>query len=51
MTKKEMITACVDDQVKRGIIKEEEKEIIIKMQMKSRGWSSCERWYNDVFNK
>ena len=29
MTRKEMITACVENQVQRGIIKEQDKDFII----------------------
>ena len=54
MTRKEMITACVDDQIKRGIVKAENR----KMQIKSRlsgtyamSKSQCESWFNSVFNK
>lgn len=41
MTRKEMITACVDDQIKRGIIKAENR----KMQINARliGWNKTVR--------
>ena len=52
MTRKELITACIDDQVKRGIIKEEDREMQIKKRLVgafAMGKADCERWYNTVF--
>lgn len=54
MTRKEMIEACVDNQIERGIIDEENRESHIRMRLT--GWykmslEDCKRWYNDIFNK
>lgn len=57
MTRKEMITACVDDQIARGIVKAENRSMQIAVRLKGRGFvkamslAECERWYNAVFNK
>lgn len=57
MTRKEMIAACVDDQIKRGIVKAENREMQIKARLKGLGAAKamskaqCENWYNEVFNK
>ena len=56
MTRKEMISACVDDQIKRGIIKAENREMQIKARLKgfscckAMSYSECVTWYNAVFN-
>lgn len=52
MTRKEMITACVEDQIARGIIEAENKEMQIKARLTGSlkmGWSDCKRWYDNVF--
>lgn len=55
MTRKEMITKCVEDQIERGIIKAENKNYHIKVRLKGgnglRAMSKmdCEDWYNQVF--
>lgn len=49
-----MITACVEEQIARGIIKVENKEMQIKARLTGvfkMSWSDCQRWYNEVFNK
>ena len=54
MTRKEMISACVDDQIKRGIVKAENREMQIKMRLKgyyAMSLAQCQNWYNQVFNK
>ena len=57
MTRKEMITACVEDQIARGIIKAENKAMHIKMRLNGGGYikamskAECESWYNAVFEK
>ena len=57
MTRKEMITACVEEQILRGIIKAENKAMQIKSRLNGHGCvkamskSECERWYNAVFAK
>lgn len=57
MTRKEMITKCVEDQIKRGIVKEENKERQIKVRLNggcglpAMGKTECESWYNEIFNK
>lgn len=52
MTRKEMIIACVDDQIKRGVVKAENRAMQIKARLKGSSAMSkaeCERWYNEVF--
>lgn len=55
MTRLEMITKCVEDQIARGIIKEENRKRQIDLRMKGSGYcralskAECERWYNEVF--
>ena len=55
MTRKEMITACVEDQIARRIIKAENKDMHIKRRLNGSGYikamskAECERWYNEVF--
>lgn len=54
MTRKEMITACVDDQIKRGIVKAENREMQIKSRLKgsfAMSFTQCLNWYNDVFKE
>lgn len=57
MTRKEMITACVEDQITRGIVKAENKAMQIKNRLNGSGYikamskAECERWYNEVFSK
>lgn len=52
MTRKEMITACVNDQIARGIIKAESKDKQIKARLTGAikmSWNDCKAWYDDVF--
>lgn len=55
MTRKEMITKCVEDQIARGIVKAENKAMQIKARLngcgcvKAMSKAECERWYNEVF--
>lgn len=52
MTRKEMIAACVDDQIKRGIVKAENRAMQIKARLTGRfamSKAECEHWYNEVF--
>ena len=55
ITRKEMITACVEDQIARGIVKAENKAMQIKKRLVDSGYikamskAECERWYNEVF--
>lgn len=55
MTRKEMITACVDNQIARGIVKAENRAMQIKARLNGKGLAramskaECERWYNEVF--
>lgn len=57
MTRKEMITACVEDQIARGIVKAENKAMQIKKRLVGSGYikamskAECENWYNEVFKK
>lgn len=55
MTRKEMIIACVEDQIARGIVKAENKAKHIKVCLFGSGYikamskAECEHWYNEVF--
>lgn len=54
MTRKEMVTACVEDQIKRGITKPENKAMQIRSRLTGTfkmSKAQCEKWYNEVFNK
>lgn len=54
MTRKEMIAACVDDQIKRGIIKAENRKTQINARLigwNKMGYTACLNWYNSVFGK
>lgn len=54
MTRKEMISYCVDDQIKRGIVKPENRSLQIKARLKGLGLvkamskTECENWYKEV---
>ncbi len=54
MTRKEMITFCVENQVERGIIKAENKAMQIKKRLQGSGCckamskAECEFWYKAV---
>lgn len=53
MTKKEMITKCVENQIERGVIKAENKEMQIKARLRSglcyMTLEEAQEWYNEVF--
>lgn len=55
MTRKEMIEACVDDQIKRGIVKAENRQMQINARLKGRfgvpamSWTECKSWYDKIF--
>lgn len=52
MTRKQLIAACVDDQIKRGVIKAESREKHIKMRLNgayAMSKAKCEQWYKEVF--
>lgn len=55
MTRKEMITRCVENQIERGIIKAENKNLHIKSRLygknglKAMSKEECQKWYNEVF--
>lgn len=57
MTRKEMITRCVEDQIERGIVKAENKARQIKTRLnggcgiKAMSKSDCEKWYKSVFGE
>lgn len=54
MTRKEMISACVDDQIKRGIVKAENRQMQIKARLNgafAMSKAQCESWYNAAFTK
>lgn len=51
MTRKEMITICVEDQIKRGIVKAENKTMHINKRLKGSFAMSkreVEEWYKAV---
>lgn len=54
MTRKEMITYCVDDQIKRGVIDKSMRATQIHYRLKGIGfakpmsYADCERWYEGV---
>lgn len=54
MTRKEMITFCVDDQIKRGIVKPENRTMQINARLNGRGpfkamsKAECIKWYEEV---
>ena len=51
MTRKEMITFCVDDQIKRGIVKPENRALQIRSRLTGTfrmSLSECQRWYNKI---
>ncbi len=56
MTRKEMITKCVEQQIEKGLIRPESKPLQIKARMigmygiKAMSKAECERWYNETFN-
>ena len=57
MTRKELITKCVEEQIKKGIVKSENKALQIKARLvgmygiKAMSKRECENWYNSVFTK
>ena len=57
MTRKEMITACVDNQIKRGIIKYKGRKMQIEKRLNGSGYvkamskAECRKWYDAVFSK
>lgn len=57
MTKKEMITACIDNQIEKGVIKAETRTMQIKARLNGKGCckamtkAECLSWYNSVFHK
>lgn len=57
LTRKEMISACVDNQIERGIVYPENREMQIKNRLKggyglrAMSWSECKSWYDSVINK
>lgn len=53
MTRKEMITKCVENQIERGIAKEEDKNYLVKQYLTGSFkmcYSRCVDWYNSTFN-
>ncbi len=57
MTRKEMIAYCVDDQIKRGIVKAENRTMQIKSRLNGRGLvkamskAECTEWYNETLKR
>lgn len=56
MTRKQLITACVENQIEKGIVKKENKEKEINAKLNGVGnWlkpmnkAQCTSWYNDLF--
>ena len=56
MTRKQLITACVENQIERGIVKKENKEMQINIRLngghsgqKPMLKAECQRWYDDLF--
>lgn len=55
MTRKEIITKCVENQIQRGIVKAENKAKQINARLNGYGYmkamskAECERWYNELF--
>lgn len=50
MTKKEMISICLDDQIERGIISKEKKQFHMNYRLKCMTKSECEKWLKSVIN-
>lgn len=56
MTRKEMITKCVDYQITTGIIKKESRTAQINARLNGFNWgmvkpmkkAECEAWYNEI---
>lgn len=57
MTRKEMITACVENQIERGVIRPESKATQIKARLngmygiKAMSKAECLEWYQVTFKK
>lgn len=54
MTRKEMIAACVDDQIARCIVKPENREMQIKARLKgafAMSKAECEAWHKAIFGE
>lgn len=57
MTRKEMITACVENQIERGVIRPESKALQIKARLngmygfKAMSKAECLEWYQVTFKK
>lgn len=55
LARKELIAACVDNQIQRGIVKPENRSIQIKYRLnggaglKAMRLSECQSWYNSLF--
>lgn len=57
MTRKEMITKCVENQVERGMVRPENKSRQIAARLNGSGYikamskAACERWYKELFEE
>lgn len=57
MTRKELITACVENQIERGVIPSESKAFQIKARLSGMGGlkamskAECLEWYQVTFKK
>lgn len=57
MTRKQLIAACVDDQIARGIVKAENRAKQIKVRLYGSGYikamskADCENWYKEIFGE
>ena len=56
MTRKQMIEFCVNDQIARGIVKPEKRNVQVSMRLKGCGaakpmsYSDCLAWYESTVN-
>lgn len=49
MTRRELATIIVEDQIKRGIVKAENKEMQIKSRLNGKGYAKSMSW-NELYN-
>lgn len=51
MTRKEMVSAIVDMQIKKGTCTPEKRAFQIKARLKMWSYNECLYWYNAIINK
>lgn len=57
MTRKQLISACVDYQIEKGFVKKENREKQIKIRLNGMGYqkamrkADCQRWYDALFKE